>query len=137
MKLRNTQRRVRVDSRRIRKGMERLLEAVGHPEAEVGLLLVGDRRMAVLHEQWMGEKGPTDVISFPMGRPPGGAPELLGDIVISAETARRCSPEDPTREVIRYMVHGLLHLLGHDHRRLPDRRRMNREARCLQRLVNG
>lgn len=107
-----------------------MLEAIGRPEATLSVLLTDDREMAQLHERWMGEAGPTDVLSFPMGDP------LLGDIAISVETAARRRPRDVEGEVTRALIHGLLHLIGHDHARKPDKDRMDREARRLWRSLN-
>jgi probable rRNA maturation factor len=71
---------------------------------EIGLVLVSDRRIAALHGEFMSDPTPTDVITF-----------LHGEIVLSAETARReaCRRGLPVpEEVARYAVHGLLHLAG-------------------------
>lgn len=71
---------------------------------EITVVLVSDRRMAALHGEFLGDASPTDVITF-----------QHGEIVISAETARRealARGEPIPREVARYAVHGLLHLAG-------------------------
>jgi len=104
-----------------------------HPLAELSVLLVDPGTMADLHQRWLGEPGPTDVLSFPMDelRPPppgsdradradepGVAPTLLGDVVlcpeVAAEQARaaRHAVED---ELEMLCTHGILHLLGFDH----------------------
>ena len=103
-----------------------------HPLAELSVLLVDERTMTELHERWMGEPGPTDVLAFPMDelRPPhlggnrtgdpepGGDPGLLGDVVlcpqVAAEQAVKAghSAQD---ELELLTVHGILHLLGYDH----------------------
>ncbi len=158
VELRNAQRTVRLDLRRLRGAARQMLEAVGRPEATLSVLLTGDREMAQLHERWMGEPGPTDVLSFPMGEvmkrrngepgkrrwsrfadsptPPFSHSNVLGDIAISVEMAARRRPRDVQREVTRLLIHGLLHLIGHDHVRATDRRRMDREARRLWRLLS-
>ncbi len=103
-----------------------------HPLAELSVLLVDERTMTELHERWMGEPGPTDVLAFPMDelRPPhlggnragdpepGDDPGLLGDVVLcpqvaaeQAEKAGHCSQD----ELELLTVHGILHLLGYDH----------------------
>ena len=125
--LKNDQRAVPLDARRLRRQAKLLLAAVGRPDSVLSILLTDDRRMARLHERWMGEEGPTDVMSFPMEEA-----GILGDIVISAETAARRRPRDPAAEVLRYLVHGLLHLTGHDHRGKAQRLRMERQARLLR-----
>ena len=104
-----------------------------HPLAELSVLLVDEGAMAGLHQRWMGEEGPTDVLAFPMDEiwppPPGGsqgdhggdgetAPGLLGDVVlcpqVAAEQAEKAghSTQD---ELELLCVHGILHLLGYDH----------------------
>ena len=128
---RNAQRKRKLDLRRIKRVVQALLAAVGRPEAEVSVLFVDDRRMRRLHKVWMGEDTPTDVLSFPMDQ------RILGDIVISVETAARRAPAKVTREIFRYLIHGLLHLIGHDHLRRADRDRMSRESRRLLRTVEG
>ncbi len=70
----------------------------------VGVVLVSDRRIAALHDEFMGDASPTDVITF-----------LHGEIVLSAETARRQAHKRGLplpQEIARYVVHGLLHLAG-------------------------
>ena len=100
-----------------------------HPLAELSVLLVDGQAMTDLHERWMGEPGPTDVLAFPMDelRPPhldgnradqGPEPGLLGDVVlcpqVAAEQAEKAghSTQD---ELELLCVHGILHLLGYDH----------------------
>lgn len=131
VELRNAQRRFRVDTGRLRRRAEALLAALNRPEAVLSILLTDDRGIAELHERWMAEKGPTDVLSFPMAET-----QMLGDVVISVETALRRRREDPLREMTRYLIHGLLHLIGHDHVRQGERRRFEREARRLQRIMS-
>lgn len=95
-----------------------------HPECELGITLVHIDRMTTLHEDWMGEPGPTDVLSFPIDElrsaPVGVDPEpgILGDIVLcpeylgpQVEAAGRTLDEE-----LQFLVtHGMLHLIGHDH----------------------
>ncbi len=150
VELRDEQLRVRLDARRLKRQAESLLAAVGRADSTLSILLTDDRRMAPLHERWMGEEGPTDVMAFPASErvsesasQRGGKAahsltrlfahsNVLGDIVISAETAARRRPKDPHGEVLRCLVHGLLHLTGHDHRGKAERLRMERKARLLQ-----
>jgi len=90
-------------------------EGVG--DAELSLSLVTEDEMADLHERYMGEPGPTDVLSFPLGeddRDEEGV-RILGDVVIAPAVAGRNNPGDPGAEVRLLVVHGILHLLGHDH----------------------
>lgn len=95
-----------------------------HPQAELSIVLVDEETMADYHERFMDLPGPTDVMSFPMDElrapeegeePPLG---LLGDIVLCpAVTARQAAENgrEPRAEAEYLLIHGLLHLLGHDH----------------------
>jgi probable rRNA maturation factor len=105
-----------------------------HPLAELSVLIVDEAAMTELHERWMGEPGPTDVLSFPMdelrppspvggtsgrgGDEPGPDPALLGDIVlcpqVAAEQAKKAG-HSAQAEMELLTVHGVLHLLGYDH----------------------
>ena len=102
---------------------------MGCPEAEVGCLLVTDRRIRALNRRYRGEDSPTDVLAFPQGEGggPPGHPGLLGDVVISVETAARQAARAGSsleREAALLLIHGILHLLGHDHATAAERRRM-------------
>ena len=95
-----------------------------HPLAELSILLVDEDTMSAYHEKYLGEPGPTDVLSFPMDelRPPTDDEEppagLLGDIVLCPAVTERQAREhgrSATAEAEYLLVHGLLHLLGYDH----------------------
>jgi probable rRNA maturation factor len=103
-----------------------------HPLAELSVLLVDERTMTELHERWMGEPGPTDVLAFPMDelRPPhlggnragdpepGDEPGLLGDVVLCPQVATEQAEKaghSAQDELELLTVHGILHLLGYDH----------------------
>ncbi|MFV0428207.1 MAG: rRNA maturation RNase YbeY [Arachnia sp.] len=95
-----------------------------HPLAELSILLVDEQTMADYHERFMGLPGPTDVMSFPMDElrapdedeePPVG---LLGDIVLCPQVTQQQAADngrEPAAEAEYLLIHGLLHLLGHDH----------------------
>ncbi|KFE66994.1 rRNA maturation RNase YbeY [Hyalangium minutum] len=96
---------------------------------ELSLSLVGDRAIRRLNRTWRKKDKATDVLSFPAGDLPKGTPgpRQLGDVVISLDTAKRQAKEYSRtleQEVSRYLAHGLLHLLGHDHERPQDARKM-------------
>ena len=95
-----------------------------HPQSDLSILLVDEATMSSYHERFMDLPGPTDVLSFPMDelRAPEEdeqAPQgLLGDIVLCPAVTERQAAENgrrPDEEAEYLMVHGLLHLLGHDH----------------------
>ena len=122
-------------------GLERLvrraLTAEGVDRAEIGILLVDDRRMAAIHRRWLGVPGPTDVITFDLSTGVAGPPQaavLAGDIVVSTETARRMARPvgwTPRQEVAYYIVHGILHLPGYDDLTAADRRSMRARERVV------
>ena len=112
-------------ARRLRERARRYLSALGREDAEVSILLVGDAAIRRLNRTWRGKDEATDVLSFPQAE--GGAGRLLGDVVISLDTAGRVARSEGRRlgaELDRYLAHGLLHLLGHDHARPAEARRM-------------
>ena len=114
-----------------------------NPMAELSVLLVDLDSMATLHERWMGEPGPTDVLAFPMDeldtargpdeREPG--PALLGDVVLCPEVARQQAVQAGhtfTDELHLLCTHGVLHLLGYDHAEPEEEREMfELQARLL------
>lgn len=98
----------------------------GVAESELSLSLVTEAEMSDLHLRYAGESGPTDVLSFPLDeadRDEGGV-RLLGDVVVAPAVAARNNPEDPAAELRLLVVHGILHLLGHDHMDEAGRARM-------------
>lgn len=104
-----------------------------HPSAELSILLVDETAMSAYHEKFMGFPGPTDVLSFPMDElrvpadgqtPPTG---VLGDIVLCPAVTAHQAPENgrtPDGEAEYLLIHGLLHLLGHDHAEPEEKRIM-------------
>lgn len=139
---RNTTRKHRIRKRRIERTASTLLAAIGRPQAALSLTFVGDAAMRRINREHRGKDKPTDVLSFPLfepfavpdSPPPGGPELLLGDIVISVDTAvRQAAAYDAelTSEIERLLVHGVAHLLGHDHEEAGERRRMVREERRL------
>jgi probable rRNA maturation factor len=93
---------------------------LGLLEAELSLLFVNDLQIQALNRQYLRRDKPTNVLAFPMrkGEFSNLHPHLLGDLVISVETAKRQSNRFGLTEmemVILLMVHGVLHLIGYDH----------------------
>ncbi len=134
--------RGRAAGRRLRARALAFLERLGKADRELSVLLVTDRAIRALNRRWRGLDRATDVLSFPLGTPPGSGP-LLGDVVISIDTAARrarAEKRDAAAELERYLVHGLLHLLGYDHQRAVDAARMARKEEDLLKsegLVGG
>jgi len=96
------------------------LTELGLPNAELSLLLVNDVQIQALNRRYLRLDKPTNVLAFPMREGEFSVlhPNLLGDLVISVETARRQMKRfglDKMKMVILLMIHGVLHLLGYEH----------------------
>jgi probable rRNA maturation factor len=129
--LRNTTRRHRLNLRGLSRATRTLLGAAGRPEASVSLSFVGDAAIRRLNRDYRGKDRPTDVLSFSVD---GNPERLLGDIVISLDAAERQAAAYAASldaEVRRLLIHGVLHLLGHDHARPAEAARMRAEERRL------
>jgi len=119
--------RLRVEKRRLAGWLRGLLAELGRPRATVDVSLVDDDEIQALNARWRGVDAVTDVLSFPLeeGDGPLLPGELLGDLVISLDTAARqaaamqiahADPAYGLADEVRFLAcHGLLHLLGHDH----------------------
>ncbi|MFN2459909.1 MAG: rRNA maturation RNase YbeY [Candidatus Velthaea sp.] len=135
--LRNATRKSGLDSASIERTVTALLTAIGERESSISVSFVRDPAMRRLNRAHRGKDAPTDVLSFPLvdvENAFAGAERLLGDVVISVDSARRQAADyDATleREVERLLIHGVLHLVGHDHLEAEERARMEREERRL------
>jgi len=127
--------------------------------AEMSLIFVGEGEITELNEEHMGKTGPTDVLSFPIDAPdheyladvqgaprgpdrppsdPGDMPLLLGDVVVCPAVAARQAPEHAGTlddELALLVVHGILHVLGHDHHE-PDETARMRERELVHLIAH-
>ncbi len=112
---------------------ESVLAAVGEPQSELSLELVGDGRMRRLNRQYRGKDRTTDVLAFSMRESESPCRMLLGDVVISVPAAIRQAREagrSAEDELAALLVHGVLHLCGFDHERsAQEAARMRRRER--------
>ena len=118
--IRNRQKHIPLDLKKIRRAAKRILTELGLLDAELSLLLVNDLRIRALNRKHLRRDQPTNVLAFPMreGEFSTLHPHLLGDLVISVETAKRQSKRFGLNEmemVVLLMVHGALHLVGYEH----------------------
>jgi probable rRNA maturation factor len=135
-----------IRARTMRARAERLLSALSLEDSELSLLLTGDEEIHALNKSWRKKDAPTDVLSFPQDEE-----GLLGDVVISTETAAR-QAGDPggwardhagargdswsaLDEATLLLIHGVLHLLGHDHHKAGEAKKMRAEETRLFPLV--
>jgi len=111
-----------------------ILDALGCPEKELSILLVDDLQIADLNATYLNREGPTNVIAFPMqeGEFADVSPDLLGDVVISVDTAERegvAAGMDVETRTVELLVHGVLHLMGYDHEHdEAEARRMEKKS---------
>ncbi len=130
-----------VDGRALVAAARKMLAAIGEADSSLSLTLVDDEAMRSINHEHRGKDAATDVLSFPISgaresaADPAAAPErLLGDVVISVETARRQARgyDAPLQnELYRLLIHGVLHVAGHDHALAAERRAMEGEERRL------
>ncbi len=122
-----------VSTAEIQRAAEALLRALGLPKAELSVVLCDDATIHTLNRDYRRKDKPTDVLAFALREGPGGhlAGDLLGDVIISLDTATRQAKERgiASRDEVRMLLtHGLLHLLGWDHRTDAEDRRMRAET---------
>lgn len=130
-----------LSSSRVRKMAEQMLDYLGVSGSELSILLCGDAGIRKLNREHRDKDKPTDVLSFPQAefRQPekparGHTLHLLGDVVISLETAERQAQgrKRPLEDEVRFLLaHGILHLLGHDHMTADEKKVMSRRTREL------
>ncbi|MGD1018857.1 MAG: rRNA maturation RNase YbeY [Verrucomicrobiia bacterium] len=123
----NRQRRLKVDTHRLAEIAEAGLELVGDKPFHLGIALVDDTAMATLNAQYHDTPGATDILSFDYG-------EGQGELIISVEhavTQARRYHTTAARELILYVVHGILHLHGYNDLTPGQRRRMRAAERRL------
>src|SRR5512136_2519369 len=116
-----------------------VLDLSGGLDADLTIVLVDDVRIKALNKDFLGRDAPTDVIAFPADEPdPETGRRYLGDVVISLVRAAEQAGErgHPIQaEVQLLVVHGVLHLLGHDHAGAGEKARMwAAQAEALQQL---
>jgi probable rRNA maturation factor len=126
-----------VDLGRVERLARHVLDQMGvHPLVELSIRLVDVDAMSALHEHFMNEPGPTDVLAFPMdelhdqrddGDDTDAPPTLLGDVVLCpsvAEAQARTAGHSTEDELHLLCTHGVLHLLGYDHGEPQEEREM-------------
>jgi probable rRNA maturation factor len=123
--------------RRLEKDLARLADHVARRagrDAVLSFVVMDDARIREVNRKSLAHDHATDVLSFPLE----DRPALVGEVLVSAQTARREAARRghaPYHELMLYAVHGVLHLLGHDDHRPRDRARMRRSERALLRSL--
>jgi len=126
---------------KIRRAAKVALDALGSPDGELSVVILDDSGIATLNATYLQRKGPTNVMAFPMREGPFSdvSPNLLGDVVISIETAAREAEKAGIPLETRFMallVHGMLHLFGYDHETDPKmaQKMAQKSAAVLKRI---
>lgn len=121
-----------------------ILSGLALPDSEVSISLVDDVQIQELNRGYLGRDKPTNVLAFSMreGEFTSLNPQLLGDVVISVDTARRQSNRFGLKEaemIVLLMIHGILHLVGYDHegekKEASEMARKQKELYC--RVIKG
>jgi probable rRNA maturation factor len=135
------QNRRRIRQAGIRQMAQAILNALDCPDGELSILIEDDKGIAGLNREYLQRKGPTNVIAFPMrdGNSRVMNPDILGDVVISIETAEREGNDAGTgmkRRFAELLIHGILHLFGYDHEKNSyQARKMGKKAAELLKIV--
>ena len=130
-------------SQKIKQKARKVLRDLGLRDVELSILLTDDAAISELNRRYLRKKGPTNVLAFPMRENTlSEAPAMLGDVVISVDTAAKESNQsgDPLEQTVsRLLIHGILHLLGYDHEksRAEAKRMKKEEARLLEVILDG
>lgn len=132
----------KVDVQSLHRCALQVLKALDLSRSELSLALVDDQEIAGLNGEWRGKPRATDVLSFSLveGDHADHRGGMLGDVVISVETAARQAAERHRgldEIVTRLMIHGVLHLIGHDHEDDDEATRMSAEERRLWQVVHS
>jgi len=133
----NRQRVKKIDTRLLKKFVAALLAELEIGEAELGINLVGARAMALVNETFLQHEGSTDVITFNHDEK-ANPKKIHGELFICVDDAVAQAKEFKTSwqsEIVRYIVHGVLHLLGYDDLKPHLRREMKREENWLVRRL--
>jgi probable rRNA maturation factor len=116
----NRQNQISIDRRSVRRAMSRIMKHLNCSDKVIGLLFVDDREIREINRNYLSRDYPTNVISFSLAEGDFGDinPDILGDIVISVETAFKDAERSGIAfndELAFLMIHGILHLLNYDH----------------------
>ena len=118
-----------------------ILNALDYHDAELSILIVDDPQIAILNKKYLRRYGPTNVIAFPMrtGQFSNINPKLLGDVVISIETAEKEGKSigiSMEQRFTQLLLHGILHLLGYDHEKSEEEaHKMDKKSDEILKLI--
>ena len=125
----------------VRRVAKKTLEAEGYRKVQTSVLFCSDSYIRKLNKEYRGVNASTDVLAFSMheGKFSKVHPEVLGDVVISLETASRQAKRyghSLDKEIALLVVHGILHLLGYDHLKKKDKEKMREKKKQILKSLN-
>ena len=138
----NRQNKLKIPLKKIQQTAQAVLDALDFPDGELSILLVDDQQIETLNIEYLNRKGPTNVIAFSMreGQFNDITPNLLGDVVISVETAKKEAHAANISLQNRFnqlLIHGILHLSGYDHEKThKEAKRMEKKSNELLALLD-
>ncbi|MDP2981418.1 MAG: rRNA maturation RNase YbeY [Candidatus Omnitrophota bacterium] len=138
--IQNLQNIAKIDKNKILECADYVLKAMGETDAELSLVLVNDMYIRNLNWKYRRNDSATDVLAFPMRDSRGLSGSVLGDVVISVETAKREAgkrKKDLQEEMNLYFVHGILHLLGYDDEKIRKRKKMKAKEQEILKLFKA
>ena len=131
IRISNLNKKRRIDPEALKKTALRVLRDFGKNEALIDITIAGNRKIKALNEKYMGRDVPTDVLSFLLeeGAIRPKARRLIGDIYISSDTAAQNAKRFRTssrKELHRYVIHGILHLVGFGDKTVKEKNRIRK-----------
>ena len=142
IQIENNQNKIKIDKRKIRSTTIKLLKHLDCADKEISLSFVNDETIQQLNNQYLHKDKPTNVLSFSLqeGEFNNINPHVLGDIVISLDTAQKDASKSGLsleQEIDFLIIHGLLHLLGYNHEKTTkeETKKMQRKEKDLFRLL--
>lgn len=139
----NRQKKYKISRTTVQQKTTDILNALDYHDAELSILIVDDPQIAILNKKYLRRNGPTNVIAFPMRTEPFSNinPELLGDVVISIETAEKEGKSigiSMEERFTQLLVHGILHLLGYDHEKSEQEAdKMEKKSEEILKLIES
>ncbi|MFC1508611.1 rRNA maturation RNase YbeY [Candidatus Omnitrophota bacterium] len=138
--IQNLQDKIKIDEQNLKKSAGSILKNMSEEESELSLLFVNDSYIKKLNMKYRDIDSKTDVLAFSMREGEGLSKKspLLGDVVISVETAKREAVKrnrSVQKEILLYLTHGILHLLGYDDENLKERKKMKMKEKDLMGLI--
>jgi probable rRNA maturation factor len=144
LQIENSQSKIKIDKRMIRSKVIKILKTLDCADKEISLSFVDDEKIKQLNKQYLGKDKATNVLSFSLleGEYGNINPQILGDVIISVETAQRDALYGKLtvdQEIDFLIIHGILHLLGYNHENTTEKeiKKMRQKEKELFNVING